>query len=166
MRQKYLILGIMLVFTGAFVSARGASPTTDQVALERLLDQWASAWSSNDTAKLLSLFSDDVLYEDVTFGAVNKGSDALRKFATDAFGSFSDMNFKLTSRFVSADGQRGAMEWVWGGRQTKDFPGLPATNKPFQVRGASVVEFRDGKISRDSDYWDLATYKRQIGLTK
>jgi steroid delta-isomerase-like uncharacterized protein len=58
------------------------------------------------------------------------------------------------------------MEWVWHGRQTKDFPGLPATNKPFEVRGASVVEFRDGKISRDSDYWDLATYTRQVGLAK
>jgi len=34
------------------------------------------------------------------------------------------------------------------------------------VRGASVVEFRDGKISRESDYWDLATYLKQVGLIK
>ena len=52
------------------------------------------------------------------------------------FDSFADMKFELKSRFAAADGKRGAMEWVWSGRQTKDFPGLPATNKPFQVRGA------------------------------
>ena len=92
--------------------------------------------------------------------------DSIRKFATDAFEAFADLNFQLKSRFVGADGKWGAMEWVWRGRQTKDFPGLPATNKPFEVRGATVVEFRDGKISRDSDYWDLATYMRQVGLAK
>jgi ketosteroid isomerase-like protein len=43
---------------------------------------------------------------------------------------------------------------------------MPATNKPFRVRGASVVEFRDGKINRESDYWDLATYLKQVGLIK
>jgi steroid delta-isomerase-like uncharacterized protein len=58
------------------------------------------------------------------------------------------------------------MEWIWRGRQTKDLPGLPATNKSFEVRGATVVDFTDGKISRNSDYWDLATYMKQVGLTK
>jgi steroid delta-isomerase-like uncharacterized protein len=55
---------------------------------------------------------------------------------------------------------------VFRGRQVKDFPGIPATDKPFEVRGSSIVEFRDGKISRNSDYWDLATYLRQVGLAK
>jgi len=38
--------------------------------------------------------------------------------------------------------------------------------EPFEVRGSSVVEFRDGKISRNSDYWDLATYMKQVGLAR
>jgi steroid delta-isomerase-like uncharacterized protein len=59
-----------------------------------------------------------------------------------------------------------AIEWIWRGRQTKDLPGLPATNKTFEVRGATVVDFTDGKISPNSDYWDLATYMKQVGLTK
>jgi steroid delta-isomerase-like uncharacterized protein len=76
------------------------------------------------------------------------------------------MKFELKSRFVAADGKSGGLYWTWRGRQTKDFPGLPATNKPFDIRGAAVVEFTDGKISRSSDYWDLATYMNQVGLTK
>jgi hypothetical protein len=28
------------------------------------------------------------------------------------------------------------------------------------------VAFRDGKISRCSDYWDLTTYMKQVGLVK
>ena len=134
--------------------------------LEYVLDQWALAWSSSDVEKLLPLFADSVDYEDVTFGAVSCGKNALRDFATGVFAAFADLKFELKSRFVAADGKSGAMEWIWRGRQTKDFPGLPATNKPFEIRGAAVVEFTDGKISRNSDYWDLVTYMKQVGLTK
>ena len=35
-------------------------------ALERLLDQWAIAWSSSDSETLLPLFTDNIVYEDVT----------------------------------------------------------------------------------------------------
>jgi len=67
---------------------------------------------------------------------------------------------------VAADGKSGALEWIFHGRQIKDVPGLPATNTPFHVRGSSVVQFRDGKIARESDYWDLTTYMKQVGLIK
>ena len=144
------------------VRARSA----DSQALERVLDQWAVSWSSGDVDMLLPLFTDDVRYEDVTLGAVNQGKNALRDFAATTFGAFADLKFELKSRLVAADGRSGAMEWIWRGRQTKDLPGLPATNKTFEVRGATVVEFTDGKISRNSDYWDLATYMKQVGLTK
>jgi steroid delta-isomerase-like uncharacterized protein len=107
-----------------------------------------------------------VVYEDVTFGAVNNGKNAVGAFATTTFAAFQELRFDLKSRIVSSDGKSGAIEWTWRGRQTKDFPGLPATNKPFEVRGATVVEFVDGKISRNSDYWDLGTYRKQVGLTK
>jgi steroid delta-isomerase-like uncharacterized protein len=151
------------VLTGC-ATGRGADPHVDTAALERVLDQWTVAWSSSDPDRLLTLFTDDVEYEDVTFGAVNKGKGALRNFATAVFGSFGDLTFESRSRFVAANGRWGSIEWVWRGRQIKDFPGLPATNKPFEVRGAAVVQFRDGKIARNSDYWDLATYLKQVGL--
>ena len=72
----------------------------------------------------------------------------------------------MKSRLVSPDRKWGAIEWVFRGRQTKDLPGLPATNTSFELRGASVVEFRGNKISRNSDYWDLETFKKWVGLIK
>ena len=162
MHRRMPVLVAILALTVSGTAAYSA----DNQALERVLDQWATAWSSNDSERLLPLFADNIVYEDVTFGAVNQGKTALRDFATATFGAFADLKFELKSRMVAADGKSGAMEWVWRGRQTKDFPGLPATNKPFEVRGATVVEFNDGKISHNSDYWDLATYMKQVGLTK
>jgi len=166
MRRNVMILMALVALLGGCAMAREVGPRPDSAALNRVLDEWASAWSSGDVAKLLPLFADDVYYEDVTFAAVMKDKRALRDFATTVFGSFADLRFETRSRFVSADGKAGAIEWVWRGRQTKDLPGLPATNKPFTVRGSTVVEFRNGKISRNSDYWDLATYLKEVGPAK
>lgn len=166
MRHPMPILATLVVMLVGCAAARGTGTPEQAGALERVLDEWATAWSSSDVERLLPLFTDDVRYEDVPFGVVNQGKSALRDFAVGAFGAFPGMSFEIKSRFVTGDGKWGAVEWVWRGRQTKDFPGLPATNTPFQMRGSTVVEFRDGKISRNSDYWDLTTYMKQVGLIK
>jgi steroid delta-isomerase-like uncharacterized protein len=163
-----VLCSVIIVFALVFPVAvdRSAARAADNQALEHVLEQWAAAWSSNDVEKLLPLFADNVVYEDVTFGAVNHGRKELHDFAKATFEAFADLKFELKSRVIAADGKSGAMEWVWRGRQIKDLPELPATNKPFEVRGASVVEFADGKISRNSDYWDLATYAKQVRMSK
>ena len=129
---------------------------------ERLLDDWATGWSSHNTEKFLSIFTDDCVYEDVTFSAVNHGKDELRAYAKEVFAGVPDFKMELTARFVA--GNRGGMEWVMSGTHKGDFPRMPATGKRFSVRGATIVELEAGKIRRNSDYWDAATMMKQVGL--
>jgi steroid delta-isomerase-like uncharacterized protein len=69
----------------------------------------------------------------------------------------------LTSRF--ADGRWAVVEWVMSGTHTGDLPGIPATGKRFSsVRGSTILELEAGKIRRKSDYWDAATFMKQVGL--
>jgi steroid delta-isomerase-like uncharacterized protein len=98
----------------------------------------------------------------VTFGAVNHGRDELRAFAELVFAGFPDVAFEMTSGFV-ADGWGGG-EWIMTGTHAGDLPDLPATRKSISVRGSTIIELDDGKVSRVADYWDLATLLRQIGL--
>ena len=97
MRRCGPILVVLVALLGSTTTVRGAGLPADSSALEHLLDQWASAWSSKDVAKLLPLFTDDAIYEDVTFGVSNRGRAALRKFATDTFDAFANLNFALKS---------------------------------------------------------------------
>lgn len=164
-RSVFLFAALMVLLCGG-VTTSSAGESADTAALGQVLDKYGVAWSSGDSNKLLLLFTEDVIYEDVPFGAVNRGSDALRNFATGVFDAFPGITFEVKSRIVASDGKWGALEWVMRGKQAKDLPGLPATNTPFEIRGSSIVEFRDGKVSRCSDYWDLATYLKQVGLSK
>src|SRR5215831_7683617 len=112
--------------------------------VERVLDEWATAWSSHDTTKVLSLFTDDCVYEDVTFGAVNHGKEELRAFADGVFAGIPDFKVDLTTRFAA--GTLAGMEWVMSGTHKGDFPRMPATGKHFSIRGVTILELQAGKI--------------------
>src|ERR1700747_1870125 len=118
MRHTLLALLAALALIGGGSAARSA----DTQALERALDQWAVSWASGDVDKLLPLFTDDVRYEDVTFGAVNQGKNALRDFAATTFGAFADLKFELKSRLLAAAGRAGALGWALRGGAQKRAP--------------------------------------------
>ena len=86
-------LAVVVGILGTYSAPMAAE--ADVLALEHMLDEWAVAWSSGNADKLMPLFTTDADYEDVTFGAVNHGPDALRKFATDAFEAFPGSTFEL-----------------------------------------------------------------------
>ena len=134
--------------------------------LERMLDEWAMAWSSidnKDPERVLALFADDCVFEDVTFGVVARGKEELRSLVNRAFAAAPDFTYGVTSRFAAS--QWAAIEWVMSGTHKGDWPGMPATGKRFSsVRGASILELEAGKIRRESDYWDTATFMKQVGL--
>ena len=103
-----------------------------------------------------------MIYEDVTFGVVNRGRSQLRAFAEPFFSGFPDITFDMQSSF--ANGSGGGSEWIMRGTHKGDLPGMPATGKRMEVRGSSTFEFAGGRIRRCSDYWDMATFLKQLGL--
>jgi steroid delta-isomerase-like uncharacterized protein len=134
-------------------------PAEDQ---RRAIEDWAAYWSAHDMERLLQLFTEDVVYEDVTTGVVNRSAAELRAFGEGFFSGFPDVTFELQSSFTN--GTNGGAEWVMRATHTGDFPGMPTTGKPVEVRGVSIFEFAGDKIRRCSDYWDMATFLKQLGL--
>jgi steroid delta-isomerase-like uncharacterized protein len=127
-------------------------------------EQFLAAWSKDDPGGLLALCSDDCVYEDVTVAAVSRSHKELRDFFTMFRTALPDMTF--TSEGVTACDKGVTVEWTVTGTHTGDVPGLPpATNKAAEVRGVSVIDLdANGLIRGCRDYWDAATWFRQIGL--
>ena len=118
---------------------------------------WIDGWNAADPEKLVAAFTPDGVYEDVAFGIVKKGSAELRELHKFFHGAVGGLYVKLVDSHV-ADGH-GAIEWIFGGADIDVFK----TGKPFAVRGVSVIEVVDGRISRNLDYYDAATIMRQVG---
>jgi steroid delta-isomerase-like uncharacterized protein len=136
-----------------------ASPRNLQAAAgeDAIAEKFIAAWNSHDPSKMLPVFTDDVFYEDVTFGEVSRGKAALSKFAASEFEGVPDLELKLV-RAAIHDGH-GTIEWTFTGTDK----GVYKTGKKFTVRGVSVVDVLDGKISRSLDFYDSATIMRQVG---
>jgi steroid delta-isomerase-like uncharacterized protein len=130
---------------------------------EKLLNDYLAAWNAHDVERLLSLCTDDFVFDEVSMGMVIRGKKEAKDFINSTFVDFPDLKIELKSNFNTGD--RGAGEWVMSATFAhSSFPGMPATGKRFSVRGASVFEVRKGKVSRETMYWNLATFLQQVGL--
>ena len=128
---------------------------------EKLYQKYIAAWLAHDTEAVVSFFVEDCVYEDVALGALNRGKSEVRAFVQATLAAIPDFTIETKSVFATVD--RLASEWTMTGTQTGDFPGLPATGKRFSVPVASIMEFQDGKIRRNTDYWNLASFLQQVG---
>ncbi len=131
--------------------------------MEKILEAWGTFWSSHDVEHLLSFFSNDCTYDEVTFGNVYQGKAEIKAFVEEIFAVFPD--FKVENRSWFAANDRGSVEWTISGIHKGDLPGAPATNQQFSIRGVTIIhELESGKVKHCSDYWDFATLLKQTGL--
>ena len=134
--------------------------TTDA---KKISNDCIGAWNSHDVNKVVSFYTDDCFYEDLAFGIVNHGKKELTAFVNTSFVDMPDLKFEVKSVFGA--GAWGVTEWVMSGTFAhSSLPAMPATGKTFSLRGASIVQFRGGKIARETDYYNLTTFLQQVGL--
>ncbi|MGB4812542.1 MAG: nuclear transport factor 2 family protein [Methylophilaceae bacterium] len=122
------------------------------MAVRTIVGDWAKGWSDHNAENLLALFTEDCIYEDVTMGVVNHGKGELKSFIERMLGESLGLKIALISEFST--GQWAGAEWTMSATSSD--------KKPFSVRGSSIIELRDGKIARLSDYWDLSTVMEQV----
>jgi steroid delta-isomerase-like uncharacterized protein len=89
---------------------------------------------------------------------VHRGKDNIRAWVAGAFRDIENFKLDVVSSAFYKNG--GLVEWVWSGTDN----GLFKTGKSFSVRGVSVVQVREGKVSSYKEYYDFATVMRQLGL--
>jgi len=131
--------------------------------LEKMLEDYAEAWSSHDVEKIAFYVTDDFIFEDTATGTSHDGKEELKSYLQRVFSSIPDFRLEVKSLFVAGD-LVGA-EWVETGTFTGRVFDTQVDGKNFSVRGASIGELRGGKIRRESIYWDRISYLRQLGLT-
>ncbi len=156
MNMKRVLAGIIVV--AMFVLPAIAAPPEGKTAGEAAIaEKLIAAWNSHSPDKMVPVFTDDIFYEDVAFGEISHGSAELRKFAVSEFEGVPDLELKLLR--ANVQGGHGTVEWMFSGTDKDVFK----TGKKFSVRGVSVIDVRDGKISRCLDFYDVAGIMRQVG---
>jgi steroid delta-isomerase-like uncharacterized protein len=123
-----------------------AMAQTNERELVKLLDRFADAWNRHDVDALMSMMTDDGVFEasagDAVDGTRSEGKQAVRAAYQAVFQTYPDARWANARHFVS--GNRGLSEWT--------FTGTLKDGKRVEVTGCDVFTFRDGKIAVKNSY--------------
>ena len=121
------------------------SNTIAEVTTE-VLQAFADAWNSHDVDSLMSLMSDDCVFESSAgpdiCGTHYAGHEAVRAAFAEVWTTFPDAHWGNVRHFV--DGDRGVSEWT--------FTGARADGTRVEVHGCDLFTFRGGKIALKNSY--------------
>jgi steroid delta-isomerase-like uncharacterized protein len=111
-----------------------------------LLDRFAAAWNRHDLDALMSMMTDDCVFESSAGPDVNglrsEGKDAVRAAYAAGFAAFSDAQWVNARHFIS--GSRAVSEWT--------FTGTQLDGKRVEVNGCDLFTLRDGRIAVKNSY--------------
>jgi steroid delta-isomerase-like uncharacterized protein len=124
---------------------------------------WTEALNRHDAEAAAAYWSEDGVFTNMGTGQRVVGRDAIRDNHAGTLAMWSEARWEKSSFLVGENGAF-ADEWICTGLHTGDAPGLPATGKPFRILGGAVGEVRDGKIVRNTVYWNMADFLTQIGV--
>ena len=139
------------------MSQAGIASDEDNVVM-----RWARAWSTQDASLFLGLYAEDARYCDVALDKVFHGREAIKTFFEGTFTTFPDFKMEIGRSAVTADAAAG--EWIMSGTFLGASFGEPPTGKTFRVQGCCFMKLLDGRIVEHKDYWNPATFDRQVKI--
>jgi steroid delta-isomerase-like uncharacterized protein len=146
--------------------ARPRATRPRRSAKQRQVEETARAYfdalAARDADRMASHWSDQGV-DDIVPLAVLRGPDEVRRFFAELFAAFPDE--EVTVRRVIGDERQAAVEWRITGTFTgAPFQGIEPTGRWLEVRGVDLLEVEDGKLLRNTSYYDGAAFARQIGM--
>lgn len=117
--------------------------------------------TSGNMQHLQNDYDENAIVEDSMFSHPFVGHEAIMRRKNAGFAAMPDLNFTITKRIVRGD--QLTVEWIATGTHKVDYPGLPATGRKFSIPGVTVVVRKNGKIIRESLYYNMSEVQRQLG---
>jgi steroid delta-isomerase-like uncharacterized protein len=136
--------------------------TAEAGSAEQVARAYFDALTAQDVDAMAALWHEDGVEDIVPLG-VFRGPEGVRSVFTELFAAVPD--FAFTVARVLADDRVAVVEWrATGTFDGGPFNGIEATGSHLQLRGADWVEVEDGKIVRNTGYYDGAAFARGIGM--
>jgi steroid delta-isomerase-like uncharacterized protein len=139
----------------------------DGPELQRFIDRYNAAWNDLDVETIVSLHTDDSVFENHVTGDVNVGREQIARAIEGIFSVFPDLSFETRRAYIRDD--LVVQEWTargtHAGMMTRSGSEVPPSGRQVEYKGMDVIPIRDGLVARKDVYSDSVTLLRQLGLT-
>ena len=154
------------VIAVATTPATPTSPTnkhvdTNETQNIQLHDQHLSHQTQGDAHTLAHDYAEHAIVEDSMHAEPLIGRDAIMQHKGERMAAVSGASISVTNRI--ARGEQVVVEWTATGVHSGNLHGLAATGRTYTLKGVTVVLRHNGKIVRESIYYDAAELNRQLG---
>lgn len=130
--------------------------------MKQLIENYYHTFNSGGREAMLAMLADDVVHE-INEGAAEVGRDAFRAFLGRMDRCYKEQVEDLVV-FTSDTPNRAAAEFYIRGQYVATDDGLPeATGQTYHLRIGAFFEITNGKISRVTNYYNLADWMRMVG---
>jgi len=160
------VLGRMLVAATVMAAVSACQPPAPANAppdyaatLGPVVDKLIAVWNTQNYAVL-----DSIMPADFRRTAPNgnaSGPAEMKDFMKQLHTAYPDFHIVLDEGAYTAN--LAFIEWTVTGTNTGD-AATKATGKPIKISGATILKFRDGKITEEIVYFDTATLQAQLGV--
>jgi steroid delta-isomerase-like uncharacterized protein len=106
-------------------------------------------------------YAEHAIVEDSMYSLPFIGRSAIMARKSAGMAAIPGLKINVTNRIVHGD--QLMVEWIATGTHSADYPGLAATGRSFSIPGVTVVVRHNGKIVRESLYYDMEEVQRQLG---
>src|SRR6266481_7946718 len=133
--------------------------SVEVAAPDRILQIALAAWRQGNLVELRDQFNDQFTFTDHALGLEFKDKERLTKFFAKLREHFPDSERR--DHTVLSSGDRVVNEWTLTATKAEPFLDGRPRKAPINMRGISVVQIMNGKISQWSDYYDELQSRRQ-----
>jgi steroid delta-isomerase-like uncharacterized protein len=135
--------------------------------LQEFIDRYNAAWNEHDVETIVSLHTEDSVFENHVTGDVNVGREQIGRAISGIFAVFPDLTFETRRAYIRED--LVVQEWTargtHQGTMTRSGIEVAPTDRQVEYKGMDVIPIRDGLVARKDVYSDSVTLLRQLGLT-
>ena len=157
--KKIVVLLAVSLSLFACKSAADISEKRAQDNIKFYSNVWDVVINQGNISILDEAYAPDVVLHTVP---ETKGAANAKAYYANYVTGFSDREFTVKETF--AQGNKLTKYWVFKGKHTGDFFGIPATGKTISVEGCTIATIINGKITEERDFFDNLEFLRQLGL--
>ncbi|UGT45034.1 ester cyclase [Nocardia yamanashiensis] len=134
---------------------------TTKDEMDRIFARHCAAEADKDIGAILDTLTDDVEHDAVGDPrGVLRDKTAIAERYRDIFDALDEDKMETVHRYYGADFF--VDESHWYGRVVGDFMGVPGGGRPVDFRILHVCEIRDGRMSRENVWLDVAAIMQQL----
>jgi steroid delta-isomerase-like uncharacterized protein len=130
--------------------------------LEQLAREYFAAVDARDIPRMERLWGPAPVWEIIPLGE-RLDAEQARGFFADLFGAMPDL--ETTTEQVTASERATALQWRMAGTfEGRPFSGIAPTGRRIEVRGCDCLEWENGKLVKNTVYYDGLTFARGAGM--